>query len=125
MMSQGSDNYGVQFGDSAQVSGGVIAGAGAHIEIGQQGNVEGLADLAELRAALASLVEQLRAAPAGVADPAALVEVAESAQQEIGKEKPNKHIMSGLVHALMTGVRNSAVLADAVVAIQHAVSVLL
>lgn len=121
-MSRGSDNYGVQFGDSAHISGGVVAGAGAHIEIGQQGNI---ADLTELRAALSSLIDQLRASPAGVDDPAALVEVAESTQLEIGREKPNKHILSGLLHALMTGVRNSAALADAVVAIQHAVSALL
>jgi hypothetical protein len=124
-MSYPGENYGVQFGDSANISGGVIAGAGSHIEVSQYQGASDLTDLAELRAAISSLVDQLRASPPGVNDPGALTEVAVSVQQEAGRDKPNKHILGGLLHALMTGVQNSAALADAVIAIQHAVSVLL
>lgn len=123
-MSSSGDNYGVQFGDSANVSGGIIAGAGSWVQ-GSQNQGADIEDLAGLRAALSSLVDQLRASPAGVEDPGALAEVAVSAQQEMDKDKPNKHILGGLLHALMAGVQNSATLATAVVAIQHAVTALL
>ena len=116
------DNYGVQFGDSATVSGGAIGGAGSRIWMNQS---QGPAELEELRNALSSLIDQLRASPAGVDDPVALTEVAVSAREEADKEQPNKHILGGLVHALMAGVENSATLANAVIAIQHAVSSLL
>jgi hypothetical protein len=124
-MSYGSDNYGVQFGDSANISGGVIAGAGSQIEVNQYQGTSDLADLEDLRAALSLLIDQLRASPAGVNDPGALAEIALSAQQEACQDKPNKHILGGLLHALMAGVQNSATLANAVLAIQHAISVLL
>jgi len=123
-MSSSGDNYGVQFGDSANVSGGIIAGAGSWVQ-GNQYRGADIEDLAGLRAALSSLVDQLRASPAGVEDPGALAEVAVSAQQEMDRDKPNKHILGGLLHALMAGVQNSATLATAVVAIQHAVTALL
>src|SRR5689334_1234833 len=123
-MPSSGDNYGVQFGDSANVSGGIIAGAGSWVQ-GNQYQGADIEDLAGLRAALSSLVDQLRASPAGVEDPGALAEVAVSAQQEMDKDKPNKHILGGLLHALMAGVQNSATLATAVVAIQHAVTALL
>jgi hypothetical protein len=123
-MSSSGDNYGVQFGDSANVSGGIIAGAGSWVQ-GNQYRGADIEDLAGLRLALSSLVDQLRASPAGVEDPGALAEVAVSAQQEMDKDKPNKHILGGLLHALMAGVQNSATLATAVVAIQHAVTALL
>jgi hypothetical protein len=123
-MSSSGDNYGVQFGDSANVSGGIIAGAGSWVQ-GNQYRGADIEDLAGLRAALSSLVDQLRASPAGVEDPGALVEVAVSAQQELNKDKPNKHILGGLMHALMAGVQNSATIATAVLAIQHAVTALL
>jgi hypothetical protein len=123
-MSSSGDNYGVQFGDSANVSGGIIAGAGSWVQ-GNQYRGADIEDLAGLRAALSSLVDQLRASPADVEDPGALVEVAVSAQQEMNKDKPNKHILGGLLHALMAGVQNSATIATAVLAIQHAVTALL
>ena len=93
------------------------------IGITNSGNVP--ADLDELREALSQLVMQLRSAPAGVEDPVALAEVAVSAQREAGKSKPNKRVLGGLLQAVLAGVADSAALANAVVAIQHAVSVLL
>jgi hypothetical protein len=123
-MSYEGDNYGVRFGNSANISGGAIAGAGSQIEVNQYQGAD-LVDLQDLRAALSSLVDQLRAAPEGVDDPGGLVEIAVSAQQEVRKDKPNKHILSGLLQALMAGVQNSATLANAVLAIQHAITALL
>lgn len=124
-MSSSGDNYGVQFGDSANVSGGVIAGAGSRVESNQYQGASDLAELQDLRAALSSLIDQLRASPAGVDDPGALAEIAVSAGQEACKDQPNKHILGGLLNALMAGVQNSAALASAVLAIQHAVTALL
>lgn len=124
-MSSSGDNYGVQFGDSANVSGGVIAGAGSWVESNQYQGASDIAELQDLRAALSSLVDQLRASPAGVDDPGALAEIAVSAGQEARKDQPNKHILGGLLNALMAGVQNSAALASAVLAIQHAVTALL
>lgn len=124
-MSSSGDNYGVQFGDSANVSGGVIAGAGSRVESNQYQGASDLAELQDLRAALSSLVDQLRASPSGVDDPGALAEIAVSAGKEARKDQPNKHILAGLLNALMAGVQNSAALASAVLAIQHAVTALL
>ena len=49
-MSSSGDNYGVQFGDSANVSGGVIAGAGSRVESNQYQGASDLAELQDLRA---------------------------------------------------------------------------
>jgi hypothetical protein len=122
----GSDNYGIQVGGSATVNAGAIAvgpGAQAH---GSQMNVAGPAadSIEALREAIAALVEQLRASPPGVEDPAALVQIAESVQVEAAKERPNKGIISGLLGALVAGAGGVATIANAVTAIQHAVSVL-
>jgi hypothetical protein len=50
-MSSSGDNYGVQFGDSANVSGGIIAGAGSWVQ-GNQYRGADIEDIAGLRAAL-------------------------------------------------------------------------
>jgi cytochrome P450 len=102
----------------------MAAGTGATAAGGAQ--VSGaLADLDELRTALASLVAQLQSVPPQVEDAGALAEIAVSAQREARKSKPDKRILSGLLQALMAGVTTSATLANAVLAIQHAVSILL
>jgi hypothetical protein len=124
-MSSNGDESGVRFGDSANISGSAIAGAGSVIQFNQQQDGPALTSLDEVRAALSTLIDQLRASPAGVEDPGALAEVAVSVQQEVDKEKPNKHILTGLLHGLMVGVQKSAQLASAVLAIQQAVGLLL
>jgi hypothetical protein len=102
----------------------MAAGTGA-TAIGSAQNTQTPANLSDLRAAIDSLVTQLRSAPAGVDDPESLAAVAVSAQREAVKSAPDKRILGGLLQALMAGVTNSAALANAVVAIQHAVTVLL
>jgi hypothetical protein len=124
-MTSKADNDGIWIEGSATVVAGAMAAGTGATAVGSTQYSEGPADLEELRVALSSLVAQLRSAPAGVDDPEALAEVAVSAQREAGKSKPDKRILGGLLQALMAGVTNSAVLANAVVAIQHAVSVLL
>lgn len=126
VMKPGNDNYGIRIGDSATVSAGAMAaGKEARAEGSFHYSAVPPADLEELRNALSSLVEQLRASPAGVNDPDSLAQVAASAQREVGKERPNKHVLGGLLQAIMAGVENSVTLASAVLAIQHAVGVLL
>lgn len=122
-----SDNEGIRIeGSATVVTGAMAAGPGARAVGSAQYSAVGIpADLEELRAALGSLVTQLRTGPAGIDDPESLATVAVSAQREAAKSRPDKRILSGLLQALMAGVTNSAALANAVVAIQHAVSVLL
>jgi len=125
-MTLGAGNDGIWIGGQAQVSAGAMAaGPGAHAEGTQYSLAAAPASLDELRAALAALVAELKSGPPGVSDPDSLAEVAASAEREAGKSRPDKGILSGLLHALMAGVTNSAVLVNAVVAIQHAVSSLL
>jgi hypothetical protein len=124
-MTRSADNDGIWIEGSATVNvGAMAAGAGA-TAIGHAQYAAAPADLDELRAALADLVAQLRSGPAGVSDPGSLADVAGSAQREAGKVKPDKRILGGLLQALMAGAANSTAIANAVVAIQHAVAVLL
>ena len=124
-MTRKSDNDGIWIEGSATVVAGAMAAGTGATAVGSTQYSGAPANLEELRVALSSLVAQLRSAPAGVDDPEALAEVAVSAQREAGKTKPDKRILGGLLQALMAGVTNSTALANAVVAIQHAVSVLL
>jgi hypothetical protein len=125
-MKPADDNSGIRIGGSATVNAGAMAaGKGARAEGSIHYSAVPLTDLEELRNALSSLVEQLRASPAGVNDPDSLAEAAESAQREALKERPNKHVLGRLLQAIMAGVENSATLASAVLTIQHAVGMLL
>lgn len=126
-MTPADSNEGIRIeGSATVVAGAMAAGPGARAEGNAQYSAAGVpADLEELRAALGSLIAQLRAGPAGIDDPGSLTAVAVSAQREAAKSRPDKGILGGLLQALMAGVANSAALANAVVAIQHAVSVLL
>jgi hypothetical protein len=119
-----ADNDGIWIEDSVVNAGAMAAGKNV-TAIGITNSENAPANLDELRKALSELVMQLRSAPAGVDDPAALAGVAVSAQREAGKSNPNKRVLGGLLQALRAGVAGSAALANAVVAIQHAVSVLL
>lgn len=126
-MTPASSNDGIQIeGSATVVTGAMAAGPNARAMGSAQYSAVGVpADLEELRALLGSLITELRAGPAGIGDPESLAAVAVSAQREAAKTRPDKGILSGLLQALMAGVTNSAALANAVVAIQHAVSVLL
>lgn len=124
-MARKADNDGIWIEGSATVIAGAMAAGTGATAVGSTHYSEAPADLDELRAALTSLVTQLRSAPPGVDDPESLAEIAVSAQREAHMRKPDKRILDGLLHALMAGVTNSAALANAVVAIQHAVGVLL
>jgi hypothetical protein len=125
-VSSDSTNNGIWIGGQASVNAGAMA-AGSNATAQGSFHIAAPvpADLAELRAAFESLVAELRLAPGGVDDPASLAEVAETALNETGRERPNKHILGGMLQVLLAGVANVTSLANAVVAIQHAVSVLL
>lgn len=126
-MASEAANDGIWIGGQAQVNAGAMAaGPGARARgSARYSSFTAPASLDELRAALSSLVAELQSGPPGVSDPGSLAQVAASAEREAGKSKPDKGILSGLLHALMAGVANSAALANAVLAIQHAVTVLL
>jgi hypothetical protein len=126
-MRPSGDNYGVQIGGSANVQAGAIAGGpSARAEASDISFTGSSAEAIEsLRVAIAALVEQLRKSPPGVEDPAGLTEIAESMDREAGKDRPNKGLIRGLLTALVAGAGGAASIANAVTAIQHAVSALL
>lgn len=122
-MNSQNSNYGVQISGSAQVSAGSIAGGpGATASAGDVQFSAPATDLTELRELLAALAEQLREPPSEVADPAALETIVVSAQQEAAKDRPNLHLLSGLLQALMAGAGNVTSLATAISAVQHVIS---
>jgi len=43
----------------------------------------------------------------------------------VGRPEPDKHVLGGLLHVLMAGWENSATIANALLAIRHAVQFLL
>jgi hypothetical protein len=126
-MTSKDENHGIRIEGSATViSGAMAAGPGARAEGTADYSAAPVpASLAELRMALSSLIVQLHASPAGIDDPGAIAQIAVSAQRETARDKPDKKLLGGLLQALMAGVRNSATLANAVLAIQHAVTILL
>jgi hypothetical protein len=126
-VTSGSDNYGIQVGGSATVHAGAIAAGPGARAYARDSNLAGpTADSIEaLREAIAALIEQLRASPPGIDNPGALVQIAESVKLEAAKERPNKGIISRLLGAILAGAGGVATIADAVTAIQHAVSALL
>jgi hypothetical protein len=122
-MNSENSNYGVQISGSAQVSAGSIAGGpGATASARDVEFSTPPADLTELRELLAALAEQLREPPPDVTDPDALCTIVSSAQQEAAKDRPNMHLLSGLLQALMAGVGNVTSLATAISAVQHVIS---
>jgi hypothetical protein len=125
-MPSGNTNEGIWIGGEATVNAGAMAAGPMATAQGNYYSSQSIpADLDELRAAFESLIGELRSHPAGVEDSAALAQVAEAALSETAQDRPNKHLLVGLVSALMAGVANVATLANAVAAIQHAVSLLL
>lgn len=111
-------------GSATVVAGAMAAGKGARA-VGSAQYSAVPASLDELRTALTSLVEQLRAGPPAVADAESMTAVAVSAEREAHKDRPDRRILSGLLQALMAGATAGTTIANAVAAIQHAVGVLL
>jgi hypothetical protein len=121
-MNSENSNYGVQISGGAQVSAGAIVGGPGASATASNAGFTAAADLAELRELLASLAEQLRVPPPEVEDPDGLTTIVASAQQEASKGRPNMHILSGLLHALMAGAGNVTSLTTAISAVQHVIS---
>jgi cytochrome P450 len=120
-----ADNSGIWIEGPATVNAGAMAAGPGASAVGSMQQAAVPADLDQLRAAIDTLIAQLQAAPAEVEDPELLAQVAASAGREVRKARPDKKILSGLLQAVLAGVTTSATLANAVVAIQHAISVLL
>jgi len=120
-----AENSGIWIEGPAAVSAGAMAAGPGARAVGSMQQAAVPADLDQLRAAIDALITQLQAAPAEIEDPELLAQVAASAGREVRKARPDKKILSGLLQAVLAGVTTSATLANAVVAIQHAISVLL
>ncbi|HEY2551111.1 MAG TPA: hypothetical protein VGI64_11090 [Streptosporangiaceae bacterium] len=119
-----SDNYGFQVSGNATVNAGAIA-AGTGASASGSNSAAAPADLAELRRLLEWLTAELHRGPPGVPDSAHLAVIAESAQREAAQPQPRKHVLSGLLTALMAGVGDVGVIASTVAAVQHAITTLL
>jgi len=81
--------------------------------------------LVELRARLDKLVKALDAARTEVPDADQLLDAAALAREEAGKDRPNKHVLSGILHALQFGAAPVKALADAVSAVRQLVDAVL
>lgn len=81
--------------------------------------------LDELRVQVAALAEAVRAHAADLEDGASTLTVARVAEHEVGKDRPNKESLLGMLATLAAGVSSVGVLAGAVTTIQHAVTSLL
>lgn len=120
-----TENYGVQITGSTVYGSAIAGGAGARAQARDITVASQSADSVDgLRLAISALVEQVRAAPPGIDDPAALIQIAESVQAEAEKEKPNKGMLHGLLAAVIAGAGGVASIANAAAAIQHAIGVL-
>jgi hypothetical protein len=121
-----SENYGVQITGS-QVYGSAIAGGqGAHAEAHARDITvtnQGPQNIDDLRAAIAALVELVRAA-APSDDEAMLTQIAESVQAEADKAEPSKGKLQRLLGMLVAGAGGVASIVNAAAVIQHAVGLL-
>lgn len=78
------------------------------------------ASLDDLRTQMAALVEAVRFHATALGDGDQSVTVAEVAQRELAKERPDKQSFLGLLQSLAAGVGSVASLAGAVTAIEQA-----
>jgi hypothetical protein len=115
-------NKGIVVTGSGQLhAGAVAAGDGARAENTTGSSTDPRVD--ELRAQVTEVIAMMRGM-ADLHDGEGLVAIAEQTHQELGRDRPNKHILTGLLAILAGGVAKAADLAEAVEKIRHAVSAL-
>ncbi len=116
------------------VNKGIVVSGSAHLEAGAVAAGDGARavnttvapaspQITELRTQLAELIAMMRNSTE-LRDADELVDTAEQANQELARQRPNKHLLAGLFAGLASGVSTVATLAEAVGKIQQQVSAL-
>ncbi|HET6501259.1 MAG TPA: hypothetical protein VFG87_10910 [Amycolatopsis sp.] len=114
------DNYGIVNSGSGSINADAMAaGRGARAVSGG-----GSAQLQDLQTQVSALLAALREAGGSGEIDGDVVETGELVEQELGKERPNKRTILGLLQGIASGVTQVAHLATAVTDIQAAVSAL-
>ncbi|HEY9392426.1 MAG TPA: hypothetical protein VIR27_21950 [Mycobacteriales bacterium] len=113
---------------------GIVVSGSAHLEAGAVAAGDGARavnttvapaspQITELRTQLAELIAMMRNSTE-LRDADELVDTAEQANQELARQRPNKHLLAGLFAGLASGVSTVATLAEAAGKIQQQVSAL-
>ncbi|WP_433733351.1 hypothetical protein ACQP0C_14030 [Nocardia sp. CA-129566] len=119
-------NTGVTIGGNARLTGSAIGGRDATVT-----NTNGPrraatpTTLPELRDALTDLLSVICAATEGSQDRDDIVAAVEQARAEAGKDRPNRHLLVGLLHAVGRAVVGIGSLAGVVTALEAAASSIL
>ncbi|WP_174184386.1 DUF5955 family protein [Nocardia barduliensis] len=119
-------NTGVSIGGSANLTGSVVAGRDGTVS-----NTAGAAAIpvpqtvAELRSALHDLLDRISRYDAELPDRQLVEETTRQAVAEAAKERPNRLVLSGFLHAVGRSVAGIASLAAVVSALEIAVKVVL
>lgn len=119
-------NTGVTIGGDARLSGSAIGGHDAAVT-----NTSGPrhaappTSLPELRAALTDLLNEIRRATDGSADQDDIVAAVEQARAEAENDRPNRHLLVGLLHAVGKAVVGIGSLAGVVTALEAAATSIL
>lgn len=116
-----------KYNSGISISGGTVnAGAMAAGQHAQATNISTTpaSSVEELRAQLADLIVQLRAHQHDLDDGEQAVAVAEMAQREAAKDRPNRASFVGLMQTLAAGVGSVTSIATAVTALEHAAAAL-
>lgn len=115
----------MQKNDGIHISGGhVTAGAMAAGENASATNISAVSTgpLADARAGMAEILELLRTHQELLDRPAEAIAVAELAERELSKDKPDKVSVQRLLELLASGATSIASIGGAVTAVQQAVA---
>ncbi|MEC3954181.1 hypothetical protein VMT65_14170 [Nocardia sp. CDC153] len=112
----------LRIGGNVSMHGSAMAGRDAQVVHVDHGAALSIAsDPTEIRRALLDLAAQIRTGAASVPNPDEVADTAERAASEVGREHPNRTILSGLMHAVGGAVGAAGTLARTVTAIQAAI----
>jgi hypothetical protein len=112
-------NYGIRISGGHVSAGAMAAGEGATAT-----NISAVSagSLADARAGMAQLLELLHANSERLERPDEAIAVAELADRELAKEKPDKTSVLRLLELIASGAKSIASIGGAVTAVQQAVS---
>lgn len=94
----------------------IVAGAGANVRSDGAD-----ARLAAAQAQIRALLEELRISMAEVPAAAGAIAEAEEVHREIGKTRPDRYRLNGLLASIATAVGSVGLLAERVAGVQHAI----
>ncbi|MGK8489401.1 hypothetical protein [Nocardia asiatica] len=120
-------NTGVSIGGDANLSGSVVAGGDGTLSntTAEAAAIPAPRTVAELRSALDDLLDRISRYDAELPDRRLVEETTRQAVAEAAKERPNRLVLSGFLHAVGRSVAGVASLAAVVSALEIAVKAIL